>query len=135
MSPTILFKGGEPFAAYGSPGGSTIINTVLQITLDLVDHGMTIQQAIDAPRISTGTSGVVSCEVGPLFPLGFVPRPPFARSVRSALIAMGHSFPLACSHTGIGSAQGVVIDLRTGEQYGGADHRREGTVVPIRNAR
>jgi gamma-glutamyltranspeptidase/glutathione hydrolase len=135
MSPTILFKGGEPFAAYGSPGGSTIINTVLQITLDLVDHGMTIQEAIDAPRISTGTSGVVSCEVGPLFPLGFVPRPPFARQVRSELIAMGHSFPLACSHTGIGSVQGVIVDLRTGAQYGGADHRREGTVIPIQNAR
>jgi gamma-glutamyltranspeptidase/glutathione hydrolase len=134
MSPTILLKDGKPFAAYGSPGGSTIINTVLQITMNLLDHGMTIQEAIDAPRISSGLSGVVSCEVGPLFPLGFTPTPAFSTDVLAALIAMGHKVPAACSHGNIGSVQGVVIDLQTGKQYGGADHRREGTVIPIRNA-
>ena len=106
MSPTILFKDGEPFAAYGSPGGSTIINTVLQITLNLLDHGMTIQDAIDAPRISSGASGVVSCEAGPLFPLGFTPTPAFSPDVLAALIAMGHKVPSTCSHSNIGSVQG-----------------------------
>jgi gamma-glutamyltranspeptidase/glutathione hydrolase len=47
------------------------------------------------------------------------------------LRAMGHTIP-PCSHSGIGSVQGVVIDLRTGKQYGGADPRREGTVIPIK---
>jgi len=42
MSPTILFKDDEPIAAYGSPGGSTIINSVLNTTLNLIDHEMTI---------------------------------------------------------------------------------------------
>ena len=60
ISPSILLKNGEPIAAYGSPGGATIINSVLQITLNLIDHGMTIQQAIDAPRISTTSARLVS---------------------------------------------------------------------------
>jgi gamma-glutamyltranspeptidase/glutathione hydrolase len=132
MSPTILLRHGEPFAAYGSPGGSTIINTVLQITLNLLDHGMTIQEAIDAPRIHSGASGVVSCEgPGPLVPMGFSPTPPFSPAVLDALRAMGHSVQPG-STSGQGSVQGVIIDLRNGQQFGGADPRREGTVIPIR---
>jgi gamma-glutamyltranspeptidase/glutathione hydrolase len=130
MSPTILLKDGEPFAAYGSPGGATIINTVLQITLNLLDHGMTIQDAIDAPRIHSGASGVVSCEVGPLFPMGFTPTPAFSPAVLDALRAMGHTVH-QCTNASQGSVQGVIIDLRNGKQYGGADPRRQGTVISI----
>jgi gamma-glutamyltranspeptidase / glutathione hydrolase len=50
MTPTILARDGEFFLAVGSPGGRTIINTVLQIVLNVVDFGMNVQQAIDAPR-------------------------------------------------------------------------------------
>jgi gamma-glutamyltranspeptidase/glutathione hydrolase len=65
MAPTILFKDDEPIAAYGSPGGSTIINSVFNVTLNLIDHRMTIQQAIDAPRLSvTSAEGSISCEGG-----------------------------------------------------------------------
>jgi gamma-glutamyltranspeptidase/glutathione hydrolase len=132
MSPTLLFRRGEPFAAYGSPGGSTIINTVLQITLNLVDHGMTIQEAIDAPRISVNNAaGRGICEAGPLDPRGFTPTPAFSPAVLDALRAMGHELP-ACTTSPIGSVQAVVIDLRTGKRYGGADERREGTVVTVR---
>jgi gamma-glutamyltranspeptidase/glutathione hydrolase len=132
MSPTMLFRDGEPFAAYGSPGGATIINSVLQITLNLLDHGMTIQQAIDAPRISVGSAaGVVSCEAGPDVPMGFTPSPPLDPAVLDALRRMGHVIP-PCSRAPIGSVQAVVIDLRNGQQYGGADPRRLGTVIPVR---
>ena len=51
MSPTIIMKDGEPFAAIGSPGGVTIIAAVAQICSNLIDHGMTMQEAVDAPRI------------------------------------------------------------------------------------
>jgi gamma-glutamyltranspeptidase / glutathione hydrolase len=51
MTPTILARDGELVAIVGSPGGRTIINTVLQMVLNIVDHGMSIQQAVDAPRI------------------------------------------------------------------------------------
>jgi gamma-glutamyltranspeptidase / glutathione hydrolase len=117
MSPTMLFKDGRPIAAYGSPGGATIINSVLQITLNLVDHGMAIQEAIDAPRISvTSPVGTVSREAG------------FPADTISGLQAIGH--PLANPST-IGSVQAVGIDLLTGKQYGGADQRREGTVIGL----
>lgn len=118
MSPSILFKGGRPIAAYGSPGGATIINSVLQITLNLIDHGMTIQEAIDAPRISvTSATGSVSREAG------------FAAAAIQGLSALGH--PVSATTTTIGSVQAVVIDLQTGKQYGGADARREGTVIGL----
>ncbi len=131
MVPTILFKNGRPFAAYGSPGGATIINSVLQTTLNLVDHGMTIQEAIDAPRISvTSAGGTVSCERGPFFPLGHRPLPELTPDVVASLKGMGHVFSGGdCSASAIGSVQGVIIDLTSGLQFGGADRRRQGTVL------
>lgn len=118
ISPTILFKNEEPIAAYGSPGGATIINSVLQITLNLIDHGMTIQEAIDAPRISTTSAGSsVSYESG-------IPS-----SSITGLKELGYTLPSTASS--IGSVQAVVIDLQTGKQYGGADSRREGTVIGL----
>lgn len=52
MSPTIVLKDGSPFLALGSPGGATIITTVLQVLLNRLDLGMTLPQAIAAPRAS-----------------------------------------------------------------------------------
>jgi gamma-glutamyltranspeptidase/glutathione hydrolase len=51
MTPTILFKDGKPLLATGSPGGSRIITTALQIILNVVDHGMNIAAATAAPRV------------------------------------------------------------------------------------
>ncbi|TPI28767.1 gamma-glutamyltransferase [Mesorhizobium sp. B3-1-6] len=51
MSPTIVTKDGKPFMVIGSPGGSRIITITLEAIVNVVDHGMDIQQAIDAPRI------------------------------------------------------------------------------------
>src|SRR5262249_2837216 len=51
MTPTMVFKDGKLYFVVGSPGGPTIINTVLQVVLNVIDHGMDIQQAVDAPRI------------------------------------------------------------------------------------
>jgi gamma-glutamyltranspeptidase/glutathione hydrolase len=50
MSPTILAKDGQLFMVTGSPGGRTIINTVLETIVDVIDFGMNAQEAIDAPR-------------------------------------------------------------------------------------
>jgi gamma-glutamyltranspeptidase / glutathione hydrolase len=131
MSPSLLFKNDEPIAAYGSPGGSTIINSVLNVTLNLIDHGMTIQQAIDAPRLSvTSAGGTISCESGQPFMV-----PAISVAAQDGLRALGHlglgaTGTNGCSAT-IGSVQAVVIDLQTGKQYGGADQRREGTVIGL----
>lgn len=51
MSPTIISKDGKPFMVIGSPGGARIITITLEAILNVIDHGMTIQEAIDAPRI------------------------------------------------------------------------------------
>ncbi len=50
MTPTILLKDGKPFLALGSPGGPTIINTVLEVIVNMVDFGMNVQDAVDWPR-------------------------------------------------------------------------------------
>jgi gamma-glutamyltranspeptidase / glutathione hydrolase len=132
MAPAIVFKGREPVAAYGSPGGATIINSVFNVTLNLVDHGMSIQQAINAPRLSvTSAAGGISCEGTEAFM-----QPKFSIGTQDYLRNLGHLGLGAAGANGclatIGSVQGVVMDLRTGRQYGGADLRREGTVLGLK---
>ena len=60
MSPTVVLKeDGSPFMVLGTPGATRIITTVTQLISNVIDHGMTIQEAIDAPRIfNTSTSAV-----------------------------------------------------------------------------
>jgi gamma-glutamyltranspeptidase / glutathione hydrolase len=62
MAPTIVLKDGTPFLALGSPGGSTIITTVLQILLDRLDFGMSLPQAIAAPRASQRNTSTTLAE-------------------------------------------------------------------------
>lgn len=131
MAPLLLLKDGKPVAAYGSPGGATIINSVLNVTLNLIDHGMTMQQAIDAPRLSvTNATGKVSCEGGQAFM-----QPPFSLVTQDALRTLGHTGlgkagTDGCRET-IGSVQAVVVDPVTGAHGGAADPRREGTVIRV----
>ncbi len=51
MTPTIVLEDGEPFLATGSPGGSHIITTTLQIIMNVIDHGMNVAEATSAPRV------------------------------------------------------------------------------------
>ncbi|MDB6085736.1 MAG: gamma-glutamyltransferase [Gammaproteobacteria bacterium] len=51
MTPTIVLKDGRPVLVMGTPGGSRIITTVLEIIVNVIDHGMTLQEAVDAPRL------------------------------------------------------------------------------------
>jgi len=117
MAPALIFSpDGKPLIAFGSPGGSTITNSVFNVALNLIDHRMTIQQAIDAPRVSVTSAGSsVSLEAG------------FSPQTVNGLTALGYSV----SESEIGSVQAVVVDLQTGKQYGGADARREGTVIGL----
>jgi gamma-glutamyltranspeptidase / glutathione hydrolase len=89
---------------------------VINVTLDLIDHGMTLQEAIDAPRLSVAsTASTVSVDAG------------FPAETIAGLRALGHTVAL----TDIGSVQAVLIDQKTGKQYGAADVRREGTVIGL----
>ena len=51
MTPTVVLKDGKPWLITGSPGGSLIINTVLQVVVDVIDRGMDIASAVSAPRV------------------------------------------------------------------------------------
>ena len=62
MSPTIVLRGGKPFLALGSPGGSTIITTVLQTLTNRLDRGMTLPEAVAAPRASQRNTPSVTAE-------------------------------------------------------------------------
>ncbi|WP_372677621.1 gamma-glutamyltransferase [Desulfosarcina sp.] len=122
MSPTIVFNRGKPVAAYGSPGGSTIINSVVNVTMNLIDHQRNIQEAIDLPRISqTSANGSPNWEAG------------FSQAVIDELKTDPYGHNLADSRLSvIGSVQGVVISPFGKLQYGGADRRRVGGVVSVR---
>ncbi len=93
MSPTIVLDHGTPFLALGSPGGSTIITTVLQILVDRLDQGMTLPQAILDPRASQRNGVNTSAE--PAF---------LAGPDRAALEARGHHF---VNGGEIGAATGI----------------------------
>ncbi|MBL8348165.1 MAG: gamma-glutamyltransferase [Rubrivivax sp.] len=124
MTPTMIFTpSGEPLVAYGSPGGSTIINSVLNVTLNLIDHRMTLQDAINAPRVSvTSTGSAISRDSGILPAVGF------SADTVAGLIALGYTVGAPVD---IGSVQAVLVDPKTGRQYGAADSRREGTVIGL----
>ncbi|PZQ32001.1 MAG: gamma-glutamyltransferase [Stenotrophomonas acidaminiphila] len=64
MAPTIALKDGKPAFSIGSPGGSTIITTVLQTIVNHIDLGMPMDQAIDAPRLSQRNGDVTDIEPG-----------------------------------------------------------------------
>ncbi|HEU0317590.1 MAG TPA: gamma-glutamyltransferase, partial [Solirubrobacteraceae bacterium] len=64
MAPTIVLRGGSPLLALGSPGGATIITTVLQILVNRFDFGMPIEEAIAAPRASQENQAATSAEPG-----------------------------------------------------------------------
>ena len=126
MSPTIVFnKDGKPVAAYGSPGGSTIINSVVNTSMNLIDHKLNIQEAIDQPRISQ-----TSANGSPLWEAGF------SQAVIDELKTgppdgpYGHNLADDRLRT-IGSVQGIAISPFDGLQYGGADRRRVGGVVTV----
>jgi len=111
MTPTLVLKDGKLRFVVGSPGGPTIINTVLQITVNVIDHGMNLQQAVDAPRIHhQWLPDQVRHE-----PFGL------PRDVLDALKARGHR--LAERPGNIGDAQAVMVDPETGDRLGASDPR------------
>jgi gamma-glutamyltranspeptidase/glutathione hydrolase len=69
MSPTIILKDGKPFLILGSPGGSRIITATLEAAINVIDYGLSPQQAVDAPRIHfQGQPNTVFIERGALSP-------------------------------------------------------------------
>jgi gamma-glutamyltranspeptidase/glutathione hydrolase len=112
MTPTfVLRKDGSLWFAVGSPGGPTIINTVLQVITDIVDYDMNIQQAIDAPRIHHQW-----------LPDELVYEPyGLSADTRRALESRGHV--LVTKPRYMGDAEGIMIEEKTGVRLGASDPR------------
>lgn len=115
MAPLILLRGGKPFVALGLPGGLRIFGSAMQAVLNLVDHGMTLQEAVEAPRLWTQGQAV---EVE-----GAVPE-----AVRAGLTAMGHEV-LVLPHVAGGMCAIRFHD--DGMLEGAACWRADGTAVGI----
>ncbi|MBI9072288.1 MAG: gamma-glutamyltransferase [Melioribacteraceae bacterium] len=115
MSPTIVTKNDKPYIVIGSPGGSRIITTVLQVILNCIDFGMDIQEAIDMPRFhhqwmpdridyeKFGMSG----------------------DVKKSLENRGQTIGI---ETVVGRAQGIMVD-KNGTLWGASDSRGFGKAI------
>ena len=112
MTPAIILKDGKPFLVTGSPGGRTIINTVLQVIVNVVDFHMDMQAAVDEPRIHhQWMPDVIQME-----------RP--LEGTVSALEGMGNQVRLQNSQ---GDAHSILI--KDGRKYPGVDHRTRGAAA------
>src|ERR671919_2819123 len=122
MSPTIVLEGGEPVLAVGSPGGSMIITTVLQILVNYFDFGMTLPDAIAAPRASQRNTANVFAESG------------FISTFGPALGARGHTFTTSAeigAATGIAFLDGGVVQAAAEPtRRGGGSAMVENSMVP-----
>jgi gamma-glutamyltranspeptidase/glutathione hydrolase len=94
IAPTIVLRDGRPLLAVGSPGGATIITTVLQTLINRLDLGMTLPQAIAAPRASQRNAATTDVEQA------FIEQGPLAQS----LIARGEKWAKPAE---IGAATGI----------------------------
>jgi gamma-glutamyltranspeptidase / glutathione hydrolase len=111
MSPTIVTKGGEPFIAVGSPGGSTIPGTVLQVLFERLDLGKTLPEAIATPRATQRNGTTTTAE------------PDFINSPEGqALLSRGHSYT---SMAEIGAVTGIEF-LGGGQTLAAAEPVRRG---------
>ncbi|RIK64276.1 gamma-glutamyltransferase, partial [candidate division KSB1 bacterium] len=113
MTPTIVAKDGKPFLLIGSPGGRTIINTVLQVIVNVIDFDMDISEAVAAPRIHHQwlPNRLRIEEFG------------ISKDTERLLQMFGHRVSISRSSRSQGSAMGIIIDPKTGLRLGAADPR------------
>jgi gamma-glutamyltranspeptidase/glutathione hydrolase len=105
IAPTIVLRDGRPVVAVGSPGGSTIITTVLQILVDRLERGMTLPQAIADPRISQRNAS--NTEAEPAFLNGPLVGPLQQRGESFVLVPEPTLFPNSTAPHEIGAATGI----------------------------
>jgi gamma-glutamyltranspeptidase/glutathione hydrolase len=115
--PMLVLRDGKPWIAIGSPGGHTIVQTVPQMVMNLIDFRLDVQQAIAAPRLSFVEPDIAAVDEG-------VPE-----NVRKELTKLGHNVQVRR----LGNAHGLTIeyDSKGNPQRftGGSDPRGEGTAM------
>ena len=103
VSPTVVLKDGKPFMALGTPGGTRIFPAVLQAIVNVVDFGMTLQEAVEAPRVWT-QGQALQVEQG------------IAEETRRQLRSMGHELEVVARVAG--GMNGVLLDHGQGLIHG-----------------
>jgi gamma-glutamyltranspeptidase/glutathione hydrolase len=115
--PMIVLRDGKPWLAVGSPGGHTIVQTVPQVVMNMIDFSMDVQQAIAAPRLSFVEPDITAVDEG-------VPA-----SVRKELAALGHNVRVMR----LGNAHGLTVEYGPKgiprRFTGGSDPRGEGAAI------
>ncbi len=120
MSPTIVVRDGKTMAVVGSPGGDTIPNTTVQLLRNLIDYGMTVDDAVSHGRVHDQLlPDEIRVEKGNMLPAATLDR----------LRAMGHS--INESATPLGDGKVIVVDDKTGEAWGFADTREGGLALGV----
>ena len=115
MTPTIVLKDGKLFLVLGSPGGPTIITTVANVLIGVVDFGLDIQEAVNAPRFHNQWLPDVILVEDRISP-----------DTMNVLRSKGHK--LTVRHFW-GDAECIMVDPKTGERLAGADGRNNGKAV------
>ena len=116
MAPVLVSHDGRPWLGIGTPGGVRIFPSVFQALVNIIDHGMTIQEAVEAPRLWT-QGQVVELEAG------------FPESVRSALAGLGHDITVVPNVAG--GMNGVQRDPASGQMMGAACWRADGSPAAL----
>jgi gamma-glutamyltranspeptidase/glutathione hydrolase len=117
MTPTIVLKNGKLFLVLGSPGGPTIITSVANTLMGVVDYGLNIQQAVNAPRFhDQWMPDQIEVEVTGISP-----------DTVGILEHMGHKIKMARGYWG--DAECIAVDEQTGEFLGASDGRSGGKAV------
>lgn len=119
MTPTIVFDNGKPVMTAGSPGGQTIITSVLQTIINAYEYELDVHSAVTEPRIFTNDLGSYRFEEG-------IPE-----EVISQLNEMGHNFE--DESEAIGNVSSIQIDPVTGEFTGATDKNRNGAAYGLQS--
>ena len=117
MSPTIVTRNGKPFLATGSPGGSTIITTTLQVIINTIDYHMNISDAVSLPRFHHQWKPDV------------VMYAPWAISPDTLKILRSMGYHMRELHWGRGIGDANSIEYKDGAMYGMKDPRNEGGAI------
>jgi gamma-glutamyltranspeptidase/glutathione hydrolase len=121
LQSTLIMKDGQPYALMGSPGGDDQVMRTMQTLINMVDFGMNIQQAIEAPRWSS-RAFPASPFPHTMHPGDMSVEARIPEETRQALIARGHKLRVSPPWS-LGSNAGIVIDGSTGVLSAGADPR------------
>lgn len=121
LQSTLIMKDGQPYAILGSPGGDDQVMRTMQTLINMMDFGMNIQQAIEAPRWSS-RAFPASPFPHTMYPGDMSVEERIPEPTRRALISRGHKLRIAPPWL-LGSNAGIMVDVNTGVLSAGADPR------------